>query len=151
MSVYETILADLKTAMRNKDSVKLNVLRSLKAAILQKEISERKGGEGALTDEQVISVIMKSAKQRKESIDQYEKYDRKDLAEKEKEELVIIESYLPKMLSEDEIRDVVQTVIEETGASSPQEMGKVMGKVMPQLKGKADGALINKIVKEQLN
>lgn len=137
--------------MREKDAVRLNVLRSLKAAILQKEISERKGGEGELSDEQVNAVIMKSAKQRKESIDQYEKYERKDLADKEKEELTIIESYLPKMLSEDEVRDVVKSVIDETGASSPQEMGKVMGRVMPQLKGKADGALINKVVKEQLS
>ncbi|MEX0772263.1 MAG: GatB/YqeY domain-containing protein [Balneolales bacterium] len=151
MSIYKNILADLKTAMREKDAVRLNVLRSLKAAILQKEISERKGGEGELSDEQVNAVIMKSAKQRKESIDQYEKYERKDLADKEKEELTIIESYLPKMLSEDEVRDVVKSVIDETGASSPQEMGKVMGRVMPQLKGKADGALINKVVKEQLS
>lgn len=151
MSVYQTILADLKEAMRKRDSKRLNVLRSLKAAILQKEISERKGGEGSLSDEQVKAVLMKSAKQRKESIDQYEKYDRNDLAEKEKEELEIIESYLPKMLNEDQIREVVDNVIKETGASSSNDMGKVMGKVMPKLKGKADGAVINKVVKEQLS
>lgn len=151
MSTYQTILADLKSAMRNKDAARLNVLRSLKAAIQQKEISERKGGEGTLSDEQVNSVLMKAAKQRKESIDQYEKYERSDLARQEKEELAIIESYLPKMLDEDEIRGIVQNAIAETGASSSQDMGRVMGNVMPRLKGKADGALINKVVKEQLN
>ncbi|MEX2639400.1 MAG: GatB/YqeY domain-containing protein [Balneolales bacterium] len=151
MSIYQTILADLKTAMKNKDAARLNVLRSLKASIQQKEISERKGGQGELSDEQVTSVLMKSAKQRRESIDQYEKYDRMDLAEPEKIELAIIESYLPKMLSEDEIRPVIKKIIDETGSTSPQDMGRVMGRVMPELKGKADGAIINKIVKEQLN
>ena len=150
MPIYQTILSDLKTAMINKDAERLNVLRSLKAAILQKEISERKGGEAELTDEQVNAVLMKAAKQRKESIDQYEKYEREDLAKAEKAELEIIESYLPRMMSEEEIRGVVAEVIEKTGASSPQDMGKVMGAAMGRLKGKADGALINKVVKEQL-
>ncbi|MEX0684563.1 MAG: GatB/YqeY domain-containing protein [Balneolales bacterium] len=151
MSIYQTILSDLKTAMINKDADRLNVLRSLKASIQQKEISERKGGEGQLSDEQVNAVLMKAAKQRKESIDQYEKYKREDLAEAEKKELNIIESYLPKMMNEDEIQSVVREVIKNTGATSPQDMGKVMGMVMAKLKGKADGALINKVVKEQLN
>ncbi|MEX1014894.1 MAG: GatB/YqeY domain-containing protein [Candidatus Paceibacterota bacterium] len=151
MSIYKTILSDLKTAMINKDAERLNVLRSLKASIQQKEISERKGGEGQLSDEQVNAVLIKAAKQRKESIDQYEKYKRDDLADTEKKELKIIESYLPKMMTEDEIQMVVKEIIITTGATSPRDMGKVMGLVMGKLKGKADGALINKVVKEQLN
>ncbi len=151
MSLYENILSDLKTAMKQGDKDRLRVLRSLKAKLLEKEISERKGGEGSLSDEQATEVLMKAAKQRKESIEQFEQGGRDDLAEKEKQELEIIEDYLPEMLSEDEIRDVVRQKIDETGAESMADMGKVMGAAMPQLKGKADGALVSKVVKEELS
>lgn len=149
-AIYERILVDLKEAMRNKETQRLQVLRSLKSKILEKEISERKGGDVSLSDEQIQEVLIKAAKQRKDSISQYEEAGRNDLAETEKNELVIIESYLPEMLSEDEIRELVKDAIEKTGAETQSDMGKVMGTIMPQVKGKADGSLVNRIVRDLL-
>jgi uncharacterized protein len=151
MTLKERILDDLKAAMKAKETDKTMVLRSLKAKILEKEISERKGGESSLSDEQIIEVLMKAAKQRKESIEQFQQGGREELAEKEAAELKIIERYLPTMLNEDEIREAVQNQIETMGASSMADMGKVMGAIMGQLKGQADGALISRIVKEELS
>ncbi|WP_018128032.1 GatB/YqeY domain-containing protein [Balneola vulgaris] len=151
MSLKAKILEDLKTAMKAKDQDRLRVLRSLKAKMQEKEIAERKGGEAELTDAQATDVLMKAAKQRKESITQFEEGDRADLADNEKLELAIIEEYLPKMMDEDEVRAVVQEKIAAMGASGPQDMGKVMGPIMGQLKGKADGGLVSKVVKEELN
>lgn len=151
MSLKQQILDDLKAAMKAKEADKLNVLRSLKAKLLEKEISERKGGEASLSDEQVVEVLMKAAKQRKESIDQFEEGGRDDLANKEKFELEIIENYLPKMMDEDEIREEVKAQIEKMGATDMSDMGKVMGALMGRLKGKAEGATISKIVKEELS
>lgn len=151
MALKDNIMADLKQAMKNKNQDKLRVLRSLKAKMLEREISERKGGEGSLTDEQAVEVLMKAAKQRKESIEQFEKGDRPELAEKEEAELKIIESYLPQMMEEEELRQVIQQKIDELGAESMADMGKVMGALMSQLKGKAEGSLISSIVKEELS
>lgn len=151
MSLKKKILDDLKTAMKAKDADRLNVLRSLKAKLLEKEISERKGGEASLSDEQVVDVLMKAAKQRKESIDQFEEGGRDDLAKKERYELEIIEEYLPEMMGEDEIRDAVKDQIEKIGATDMSDMGKVMGALMGRLKGKAEGATISRIVKEELS
>ncbi len=151
MSIKEQILNDLKTAMKAKDKDRLQVLRSLKAKLLEKEIEERSGGKSNLSEDQYVSVLMKAAKQRKESISQFEQGGREDLAEIEKKELEIIEEYLPKMMSEDEIREVVSKKISDIGASGPQDMGKVMGPIMGMLKGKADGGLVSKVVKEELN
>ncbi len=150
MSLYDTILSDLKKAMLAKDKDLTQVLRSLKAALLEKEISERKGGEAKLSEEQVTQVLMKAAKQRKDSIEQYSNAGRNDLVAVEQKEFEIIDSYLPKMMSEKEISDIVDQVMAETGASSPQDMGKIMGAIMPKVKGKADGSLVNKIVREKL-
>ncbi|MDR9364647.1 MAG: GatB/YqeY domain-containing protein [Balneolaceae bacterium] len=151
MSLKNKILDDLKSAMKAKEADKLNVLRSLKAKLLEKEISERKDGEASLSDEQVVEVLMKAAKQRKESIDQFEEGGRDDLADKEKFELEIIEEYLPEMMDEDEIRNAVKKQIDQMGATDISDMGKVMGALMGQLKGKAEGATISKIVKEELS
>lgn len=151
MSIKETILNDLKAAMKAKDADRLRVVRSLKSKILEKEISERTGGEATISDEQAVEVLMKAAKQRKESIEQFEQGGREDLAEKERQELAIIEGYLPEMMSEDEIRKAVQTQIKKMGASSIADMGKVMGALMGQLKGKAEGSAISAIVKEELS
>ena len=151
MSLKEKILDDLKSAMKAQESDKLKVLRSLKSKLLEKEISERKGGEATLSDEQVVEVLMKAAKQRKESIEQFEKGGREDLAESEKYELNVIEQYLPEMMSEEEIRDAVQSQIEQMGAETMADMGKVMGALMGKLKGKAEGAEISRIVKEELS
>lgn len=151
MSIKEKILKDLKEAMKARQSDRLMVLRSLKAKILEKEISERKAGESTLSDEQIIEVLMKSAKQRKESIEQFINGSRHDLAEKEEMELSIIESYLPEMMSDEEVREAVRNQISESGATNMSDMGKVMGALMAKLKGKADGALISRIVKEELS
>lgn len=151
MSIKESILDELKSAMKQKKADRLRVLRSLKAKILEKEISERKGGESDLSDEQIVEVLMKSAKQRKESVDQFEEGGRDDLVEKEKMELEIIEEFLPDMMEEDEVRSEVQVQIEKLGASGMQDMGKVMGVMMGQLKGKAEGSLVSRIVKEELS
>jgi len=151
MSLKKKILDDLKAAMKAKEADKLNVLRSLKAKLLEKEISERKGGEASLSDEQVVEVLMKAAKQRKESIDQFEQGGRDDLVDKEKFEVDIIEKYLPEMMDETEIREAVIKQIDSMGAQDMSDMGKVMGALMGQLKGKAEGATISKIVKEELS
>ncbi|MFD2531154.1 GatB/YqeY domain-containing protein [Gracilimonas halophila] len=150
MSIQDKIIADIKEAMKAKNQDKLRVLRSLKAKLMEKEISERKDGEAKLSDEQAVEVLMKAAKQRKESIEQFEDGDRKDLAENEKKELALIEEYLPEMMDEDEVRKIVQEKIKALSASGPEHMGKVMGPLMGQLKGKAEGSLVSKIVKEEL-
>lgn len=150
MSVKDQIFADLKEAMKAKDQDKLRVLRSLKAKLMEAEISERKGGEASLSDQSAIQVITKAAKQRKESIDQFLKGGREDLVANEKLELVIIEAYLPELMSEDEVRKIVKDKIAAVGATGPQDMGKVMGPLMGQLRGKADGSLVSQLVKEEL-
>ena len=150
MSIQDKIISDIKEAMKAKEQDKLRVLRSLKAKLMEKEISERKGGEAKLSDDQAVEVLMKAAKQRKESIEQFEDGGRDDLAENEKKELKIIEAYLPEMMSEEEVREVVKEKIEQLGASGMQDMGKVMGPLMGQLKGKADGSVVSKLVKEEL-
>ncbi|PAU92721.1 glutamyl-tRNA amidotransferase [Aliifodinibius salipaludis] len=151
MAIKDKIMADLKQAMKDKEQDKLRVLRSLKSKLLEREISERKGGEGELSDEQTIEVLMKAVKQRKESIEQFEKGDRNDLADAEKDEVEIINSYLPEMLSEEEVRDIAKEKIEELGAEDISDMGQVMGVLMQELKGKAEGSVVSKVVKEELS
>ena len=151
MSIKDQIMADLKEAMKNKDKERLRVLRSLKSKMLEREINERKGGEAELSDEQAIEVLMKAAKQRKESIEQFEEGGRDDLASSEQEELEVIESYLPEMLSEEEVRDIAREKIEELGAEDMSDMGQVMGVLMQELKGKAEGSVVSQVVKEELS
>lgn len=152
MSIKDQILTDIKKAMKAKDSDQLRVLRSIKSKLMEKEISERKGGEGdEISDEQATEVLLKAAKQRRESIEQFEEGGRTDLAEKEKTELDVIESYLPEMMSEEEVRNAVKQKIEELGASTMSDMGKVMGVLMNELKGKAEGSTVSKVVKEELS
>ena len=151
MSIKESILDELKSAMKQKKVDRLRVLRSLKAKILEKEISERKGGEGEIDDEQIVEVLMKAAKQRTESIEQFDDGDRKELADKERAELKIIEEFLPEMMSDDEVRAAVKEQIEKMGATDISDMGKVMGVMMGKLKGKAEGGTVSRIVKEELS
>ncbi len=146
MSLKERLKADMKEAMKAKDKVKLSTIRMINSLIKNAEIEKR----GELTDEEIIQLLMKYAKQRKESIEMYEKGGRQDLVEKEKAELAVVESYLPKQMSEEEIREIVKQTIEEVGASSVKDMGKVMKAVMPKVKGRADGSVVNRIVKELL-
>ena len=144
MSIKDQIMADLKDAMKAKEQDKLQVLRSLKAKLMEKEIEQRQGGKAELSDEDALQVITKAAKQRKESITQFQQGGREDLVANEEKELAIIETYLPEMMGEDEVRAIVKEKISAMGATGPQDMGKVMGPLMGQLKGKADGALVSR-------
>lgn len=147
MSLLDTLNADLKTAMKTGDEPAKRALRGVKAAITR---AEKEKGNQPLSDEEIIAVLRKQAKQRKDSIEAYSKAGRQDLVDEEQAELEVIEGYLPQLMSEDEIRAVAAQVIEEVGATSPRDMGKVMGKLMAQLKGKADGRLVNQVVRELL-
>jgi len=135
--------------MLARDEFKTSVLRMLISAIGYMEI--QKGGAGyEATEEDVMTSIEKQVKQRKDSIEQYEKAGRNDLADKEKLELEMLEKYLPEQMNEEEIRNLVKEAISQTGAANPQDMGKVMGALMPKTKGKTDGSLVIKIVREEL-
>lgn len=147
LSLLTTLNEDMKQAMRAKDKETLQVIRMLKASIQNEQI--KKGQD--LNDEEELTVLSREMKQRRDSLTEFEKADRTDLAEKVKKEIVIVENYLPAQLSEEEIRAIVQEAVTNTGATSPKEFGKVMGAVMPKVKGKADGNQVNAIVKELLN
>ncbi len=145
----EKIQDDLTSAMIEKSEEKLSTIRMLKSAIQYFEI--QKGGAGySATDEDVIEVVGREIKKRKESIELYEKGGRQELADKEKRELETLQKYLPEQLTEEVIKKLVDDAISQTGASSIQEMGKVMGFLAPQIKGKADGGLVSSIVKSKL-
>jgi uncharacterized protein YqeY len=141
-------MADLKPAMLAKDEKSLRSLRAIKAAIINLKTSE--GFGGTIKEDDEIKLLQKLVKQRKESLEIYEKQNRNDLAEKEKEEITIIEKFLPKQMSEEELKEVISKIITEIGASSQADMGKVMGMANKQLGGKADGKTIAAIVKEIL-
>jgi len=147
MGLRELIPEDLKNALRNKNTFELSVLRMLQAALINKEIDKRKE---ALTDEDVISVIGTEIKKRRDAAREFEKVNRPDAAEQEKAEIEILMKYMPQQMSADEIRDAVKKAVEDTQAESMQDIGKVMKVLMPQVKGKADGSIVNKIVKEAL-
>lgn len=147
MALQDQINEDMKAALRAKETVKLGALRMLRAQLKDHQIEL--GRE--LTDEDVISVLTNAAKKRKESIEMYEKSDRTDLLENEKKELEVISAYLPKQLDASEIEDIVSGIIAEVGASSVQDIGKVMGPAMKQLKGRADGKLVQEIVRKKLS
>nr|WP_280115488.1 GatB/YqeY domain-containing protein [Enterococcus casseliflavus] len=138
---------DMKTAMKAKDKETLQVIRMLKASIQNEQI--KKGSD--LNEEEELTVLSREMKQRRDSLNEFEKADRNDLAEKVKVEIAVVEKYLPAQLDEAEIRQIVAGAIEKTGASSSKEFGKAMGAVMPQVKGKADGNQVNAIVKELLD
>lgn len=151
MSLKDRISEEIKAAMKAKDKVRLETVRSIKKVILEKETSVRPSGQDALTEEQELEVLTQLAKQRKDAIEQYRKAGREDLADQEAQELTIIEEYLPAQLSEAEIEAVIDELIAKTGASSPKDIGKVMGPAMKQLKGKADGAKVQAWVKAKLS
>lgn len=149
MTLRERISGDLKTAMKGGDRVRLETLRTLRAALLEKEIERRGGPE--MTSEDEIGVLLSAAKKRKESIEMFGKGGRTDLVESEEQELAIIQEYLPKQMTQDELLQVVRKVIAETGASGAADFGRVMPLVMKQVKGKADGKLVQEIVKTTLS
>ena len=146
MSLREQLDADLLEAVRSKDELRRSALRLIKASVQ----SEEKSRGGVLGYDGMVQVLSREAKRRKESIDAFREGNRPDLVEKEEAELSIIAKYLPQQLTEDEVREIARSVIEEVGASGPGERGKVMGKLMPQVKGKADGKMVNQIVGDLL-
>ena len=146
MNLEKKVLEELKNAMRAKDRVALEALRAIKSAILL----EKTSGKGELTEEGELKLLQKLVKQRKESAQIYRQQNRPDLAEVEEGQAAVIEKFLPKQLSEEELEPVIKKIIEETGASSIKDMGRVMGTAAKQLAGKADNRTISTIVKRLL-
>ena len=142
----ETLDSDLKDAMRNKEALRRTVLRTMLSEIRNAEINS----QTTLDDEGIISVLTKQVQQRKDSVEAYADANRQDLVDKETEEINIISVYLPEQLPVEEIEEIIKTAISEMGASSLSDMGKVMGLVMPQVRGRADGKIVNTIVTEKL-
>ncbi len=147
MSVQDRLAADLKVAMKAKDQLRMDVIRMTKAALLNKEIEIK----GSLTDADEVKVMTTLVKQRREAVEQYQKAQREDLAGKELKEIVILESYLPKALSPEEITTVIETVVQETGAKTLKDMGHVMKAVMAKLEGQTvDGKQVSDLVRSKL-
>ena len=147
MSLQDKIQADIADAMRSKEALKLGVLRMMKAAVKNKEVEKMK----PLEEPEVLAVFNSLVKQRKDSVEQFRKGGREELAQKEEAEILIIEQYLPASASEDDIRRAVEEAIQETGASSTKDMGRVMKATMARLAGKtADGSKVSQLVKEKL-
>lgn len=150
MKLSEKINNEIKEAMKAKDSVRLTTLRSVKAALLEKEISIRQGGSAELSEQHELEVLVALAKKRKESIEQFENAGRNDLAGKEKAELEILNLFLPKPLSDEDVKKRLQEIISETGATSMKDIGKVMPVAMKEFKGRADGKLVQDTLKSLL-
>lgn len=148
MSLEQKIMEDMKAAMRSKNEAELRTLRAIKAAILLEKTS---GSGKELTDADELKMLQKLAKQRRDSLDIYQQQNREDLAAKEQEEIEIIERFLPKQLSEEELEKEVLAVIQETGAQTLADMGKVMGAATKKLAGKADGRAVSDMVKKLLS
>jgi len=147
MTLKDKITSDMTAAMKAKDAARTSTLRMVKAAIMHRE----KEGAGELSDDDVLKLLRSQLKQRRDSVDQYEKAGRQDLADKETTEIAVIESYLPQAASEAEIEQAVTEAITETGATSMKEMGAVMKAAMARLAGKnADGRIVSDIVKKKL-
>jgi uncharacterized protein YqeY len=146
MSLLQKFDDDLKTALKTSDSLKVSVLRMAKAALKNRQIDKRE----ELSEEDIISVILTLTKQRKESIEQFSKGGREDLAEKERQELSILQSYLPKQLTIEELDKIIIETIKESSAEGIKDMGKVMRLLMPRVKGAIDGKIVNQRVKDLL-
>ncbi len=151
MSLKDQISEEIKTAMKAKDKVRLEAVRSIKKVLIEKESEVKGKGQETLTPEQELEVLMQQAKQRRDSVEQYQKAGREDLAEAEKAELAVIEEFLPQQLSDSEVAAIIDEIMAEVGASSPKDMGKVMGPVMQRLKGQADGKKVQELVKTKLS
>ena len=147
MSLLERLNNDMKQAMKNKEKDKLSVIRMLKAALQNEELKLRH----ELTDEDELTVLSRELKQRKDSLEEFAKADRTDLVDKVRIEIKFVEDYMPEQLSAEEISEIVKQTISEVNATSKADMGRVMGALMPRVKGKADGSLVNKIVQQQLS
>lgn len=146
MSLLSDLNEDIKTAMKSHDKERLSVLRMVKASLQNATIAKRED----LSSDEEIAVVSRERKQRNDSLEEFKKADRPDLVQAIEKELVIVNEYLPKQLSEEEVRNIVKDTIVEIEASSMQDMGKVMSALMPKVKGMADGKLVNQLVKEEL-
>ena len=146
MTMKTRLSDDMKQAMRDRDVLRRDVIRYLRSEVRNQEIREQK----ELDDAGVIQVLSRQAQQRRDSIEVYRDADRQDLVEKEESELSVILSYLPQQMTSEEITALVQQVVAEVGASGPADMGKVMGAIMPQVRGKAEGREVNAIVQQTL-
>jgi len=146
MSLKERLLEDMKTAMKDKDAIRKNTIQMARSAVLQIE----KDTKTTLDDDGVIEIIAKEMKKRRDSLPEFEKSGRQDLIDNLKAEIEILLQYLPEQLTEPELEAIVKQAIRETGAVSAREMGKVMQAVMPKVKGKADGRIVNQVVKKLL-
>lgn len=149
MNLEQKIMAELKTAMLAKDEKTVRSLRAVKAAIINAKTAGGAGGE--INEEEETRLLQRLVKQRKDSLDIYQQQNRSDLAQKEQEEIEVIEKFLPKQMSADELKASVEAIIAKIGASGPSDMGKVMGVATKKLAGKADGKSISQAVKELLN
>jgi uncharacterized protein YqeY len=147
MSLEERLLDEMKQAMKTNDKLRLSTIRMIRTAVKNKEIDQRK----KLDDDSILRVIQGMVRKGEESIEQFKLGRRTDLVEKETKEIEILKSYLPKPLSQEEISKIIDQTIEETEASSLKDLGKVMKSVMPKLGGRAEGSLINQLVKEKLS
>ena len=148
MNLFDQVSNDIKSAMLAKDKVRLEALRGIKKEFL--EAKTAKGADGELTDDMAMKILAKMVKQRKESAQIYTEQNRPDLAEPELAEAAVIETYLPKQMNEEELTEALKAIIAQVGATTPQEMGKVMGVATQQLAGRADGRAISAKVKELL-
>ena len=146
MPLQERLSEDLKTAMRQHDDVRRSIIRLIRSAIHNVEISQKE----SLDDDGVITVLSRMIRQHQESISEFKKGNRGDLVEKEETEMAIVKEYLPPQLAADEITKLAKEAVKEADATEPSHMGRVMGKLMPQVKGKADGSLVSRIVRELL-
>lgn len=146
MSLSEKLNEDMKLAMKSQAKFKLSVIRMVRASIKNIEIEQRK----ALDDQEVLEVLSREIKQRRDSLQEFEKAGRDDLAETVRAEIEILIEYLPQQLTEEEVKSIVQQTIQEVGASSKADMGKVMGALMPKVKGRADGKIVNQAVQQLL-
>lgn len=148
MSLLERLNNDMKQAMKNKEKDRLSVIRMVKASLQNEAI---KLGTKELSEDVELTILSREVKQRKDSLHEFDKAGREDLVEKLRTELAIVELYMPKQLSEDELSEIVKETIAEVGATSKADMGKVMAAIMPKVKGKADGSLVNKFVQQHLS
>jgi uncharacterized protein len=147
LSLLDRLNQDMKQAMKNKDKEKLSVIRMVKSSLQNEGIKLGK----VLSEDEELQVLTREMKQRKDSLLEFEKAGRDDLVNNLKQEIVVLNEYMPAQMSEEELKTVIQETIEQTGAASKADMGKVMGAIMPKVRGKADGAMVNRLVQQLLS
>lgn len=146
MSLMEKLMEDMKTSMKNKDTIRKNTITMVRAAVKQKEVDERK----AVTEEEILEIISKQLKEKRIAIEEFKKGSREDLVKLTESEIEILLEYLPKQLSEEELEEIVLETVKEINATSMKDIGLVMKAVMPKVKGRTDGNIVNKVVKKVL-